>query len=122
MKIRIPIIGQDHAHGVTKPFVGTLRVSSSRGIFRRNMKVPVTTTAKGCTGVPVIGQSKTPGAVQSMLGTKIFIVIGGTHRRFPVVILNPGHTVALTTHVACKVAIISVKTRITRYVMPHPYH
>jgi hypothetical protein len=86
------------------------------------MKVPVTTTAKGCTGVPVIGQSKTPGAVQSMLGTKIFIVIGGTHRRFPVVILNPGHTVALTTHVARKKSIISVKTRITGNVMSHPYH
>jgi hypothetical protein len=57
-----------------------------------------------------------------MLSAKIFIVIGGAHRGLPVVILNPGHTVALTTHVARKVAIISVKTRITRHAMPHPYH
>jgi hypothetical protein len=57
-----------------------------------------------------------------MLSTKIFIVIGGTHSGLPVVILNPGHTVALTTHMACKVAIISVETRITRHAIPHPYH
>jgi hypothetical protein len=86
------------------------------------VKVPVATTAKGRTGVAIFGKPKTPGAVQVMLSTKIFIVIGGVASGLPVIILDTGHTVALTTHVACKVSIISVKTRIIRQVMPHPYH
>jgi hypothetical protein len=72
--------------------------------------------------VAVLGQPKAPGLVQIMLSAKIFIVIGGAHSGLPVVILNPGHTVALTTHVACEEAIIPVKTRITRYVMSKAYH
>jgi hypothetical protein len=49
-------------------------------------------------------------------------VIDVAHSGLPVFILDSGHTVALTTHVACKEAIKAVKTRGTRYAFLKPYH
>jgi hypothetical protein len=121
MKIIIPTIRQDKAHGVADPFVTSLFFRLGRtwdypvDIVRRNMKGPVAANAIGRSRVRTwVPTAKTGGGVQIDLIAEIFVVISGTDRSLPVRILNPGHTVTRTSHVAVEVSIKAVKIRITR--------